>query len=85
LETCKRDQCEQDLYKNQTCKDTERQNVLPNFTQKRSLIFYSEKKRDWARECTACCARNERSALVWREIGYLEAERDEKRGEMSSM
>jgi hypothetical protein len=36
--------------KKERCNDIERQNWFANIKQKRSLIFYSEMKQEWARE-----------------------------------
>jgi hypothetical protein len=52
------------------CTDTERQNLFANIKEKRSLIFYSEMKQEWAREeHTGCCTRKERSGLTWFKTG----------------
>jgi hypothetical protein len=52
------------------CNDMERQNLFANIKEKRSLIFYSEMKQEWAREeYTVCCTRNERNGLAWFKTG----------------
>jgi hypothetical protein len=52
------------------CNDIEQQNLFANIKEKRSLIFYSEMKQEWAREeYIFCCARNERSGLAWFKTG----------------
>jgi hypothetical protein len=59
------------IYKGikERCNDTE-QNLFPNMTQRRSLIFYCEMKLEWAREeYTVCCTRNDRSGLAWFKTG----------------
>jgi hypothetical protein len=50
--------------------DIEWQNLFANIKVKRSLIFYSEMKQEWAREeYIGCCTRNERSGLAWFKTG----------------
>jgi hypothetical protein len=52
------------------CNDTERHNLLANTRDKRSLIFYFERKLEWGRrEYTVCFTRNERSGSVWFNTG----------------
>jgi hypothetical protein len=49
----------------ETCNVIERQNLFAKILEKRSLIFYSEMKYEWARdEYIVCCTRNERSGLA---------------------
>jgi hypothetical protein len=45
------------------CNDIERQNLFANIKEKRSLIFYSEMKQEWARE--------EYIVKGTREVGWL--------------
>jgi hypothetical protein len=41
------------------CNDIELQNLFAKIKEKRSLIFYSEMKQEWAREqYISCCSRN---------------------------
>jgi hypothetical protein len=48
----------------------EQQNLFANIKVKRSLIFYSEMKQEWAREeHICCCTRNEISGLAWFKTG----------------
>jgi hypothetical protein len=48
------------------CNNIERQNLFANINEKRSLIFYSEMKQEWAREeYTVCCIKGTR------EVGWL--------------
>jgi hypothetical protein len=52
------------------CNDIERQNLFSRIKEKRSLIFYSEMKQEWAREkYISCCRRIERSGLAWFKTG----------------
>jgi hypothetical protein len=50
--------------------DIERQNLFVNIKEKKSLIFYSEMKQEWAiEEYIVCCTRNEKSGLTWFKTG----------------
>jgi hypothetical protein len=52
------------------CNDIEQQNLFAKIKEKRSLIFYSEMKQEWAREeYIGCCTRNGRSGLAWFKTG----------------
>jgi hypothetical protein len=52
------------------CNNIERQNLFSKIKGKRSLIFYSEMKQEWAREqYISCCSRTERSGLAWFKTG----------------
>jgi hypothetical protein len=43
---------------------------LAKIKERRSLIFYSEMKQEWAsEEYIVCCTRNERSGLAWFRTG----------------
>jgi hypothetical protein len=60
------------IYKKikESCNDIERQNLFAKIKEKRSLIFHSEMKQEWAREeYIVCCTRNERSGLAWFRTG----------------
>jgi hypothetical protein len=51
-------------------KDIERQNLFADLREKRPLIFYCDRKLEWAWEAnTVCCTRNERSGLAWFKAG----------------
>jgi hypothetical protein len=44
--------------------------MFANIEEKKSLIFYSEMKQEWAREeYIVCCTKNERSGLAWFKTG----------------
>jgi hypothetical protein len=48
------------------CNNIEQQNLYAKIKEKRSLIFYSKTKQEWAREqYVSCCTRNVRSGLAW--------------------
>jgi hypothetical protein len=43
--------------------------LFANVKEKKSIIFYSEMKQEWAREYIVCCTRNERYWLAWFKTG----------------